>query len=70
MPPFDAYFIRLSNAHLVNTDEDSNARKVYWGWNNISEFEKRMLEELKTHMTAHNIIIPVNFKERELLKFL
>ena len=66
----DAHFIRLSNAHLSNTDEDSNARKVYWGWNNLSEFEKRMLDELRTHMTTHNIIIPANFKERELLKFL
>ena len=29
-----------------------------------------MLNELREHMNAHNILIPANFKERDLLKFL
>ena len=70
LPPFDAYFIRLNNAHLYNTEQDSNQRKVFWAWNNISDYEKRMLNELREHMSAHNILIPTNFKERDLLKFL
>ena len=29
-----------------------------------------MLNELREHMNAHNILIPTNFKERDLLKFI
>ena len=36
----------------------------------MSDFEKRMLTELKKHMDTHGILIPRNFKERDLLKFL
>ena len=70
LPPLDAYFIRLNNAHLNNTEQNSNQRKIFWAWNNVSDFEKRMLTELKKHMDTHGILIPRNFKERDLLKFL
>ena len=55
LPPLDAYFIRLSNAHLNNTEQNSNQRKVFWAWNNLSDFEKRMLTELRQHMDTHGI---------------
>ena len=50
LPPLEAYFIVLEHAHLNNTENESNSRKIFWAWNNLSDFEKDMLQELRRHM--------------------
>ena len=43
LPPLEAHFLVLDNADRVNTEDDSNNRKVFWAWNNLTDFEKQML---------------------------
>ena len=47
-----------------------NKRKVFWAWNNLSDFEKQQLQNLKEYMVREGVIIPEGYKDRDLLKFM
>lgn len=45
-------------------------RKVFFGWDNLTYFEKKQLKEVKDFITKTlNKTIPENYHERDILKF-
>lgn len=39
LPPLQAYMMRPANYQKASTEKDKDNRKVYYGWNNLSDFE-------------------------------
>ena len=63
--------MRPMNYEKVSTEKDTDSRKVYYGWNNLSEFEINQIETIKLHMKEEKMLqAPDNFNDREWLKFL
>ena len=69
MPPLEAYFLLPDDYEKTNSEEDTQARIVFWGWNNINEFERNGIQELIQYLKSKNVQIPPDFYERDLLKF-
>jgi len=69
VPPPEAYFILPRRWNDVCTEENPNARFVFYGWNNITEFEKRQMQLLRDECASLEYPIPDNFGERDVLKF-
>jgi hypothetical protein len=54
----------------INVPGDDNRRAVYFGWNNITDHEKKGIEDVKQWLiNVKNIEIPENFTDRHVLKF-
>ena len=71
LPPLQAYMIRPPNYEKFSTEKDTDHRKVYYGWNNLSEFESNQIETIKDHMKeVMKLEPPPRFDDREWLKFL
>ena len=47
IPSEQSYLIIPNKADLVNTEKEPNARVIFYGWNNLSEFENKNLHELR-----------------------
>jgi hypothetical protein len=63
--------IRPPNYEKFSTEKDTDHRKVYYGWNNLSEFENNQIETIKDHMKeVMKLEPPPRFDDREWLKFL
>lgn len=54
----------------VNTAGNNNYRIVFYGWDNLTEFEREQIQLGKDRLAANNIILPENYSDRDLLKFL
>ena len=71
LPPLEAYMIRPANYERASTEKDTDNRKIYYGWNNLSQFEINQIEAIKVHMRdVLKIPSPPRFDDREWLKFL
>lgn len=40
MPPLMAYRCKPVGVEKINIAGDDNARKVYYGWNNVTDYER------------------------------
>ena len=70
MPPLHAYRLRPAGWEKVNVEKDDNARKVFFGWNNVTEYEKEGIRQVKEWLrTKKDTEAPANFSYRKLLKF-
>jgi len=47
-----------------------NDRRVYFGWNNLTEFEREGMQRLKDYLVAKGAQIPPSFHERDWLKWI
>ena len=51
VPPPDAHYILLDKKDQVaNNDKSKNDRRVYYGWNNITQYEKMGMMALQQYM--------------------
>lgn len=70
MPPLAAYRCRPINWDRVNVQGDDNRRAVFYGWNNVTQYERdginRAIEWLRKEKQVE---VPEGFGERNLLKF-
>ena len=69
MPPLEAYFLIPDGHDAANTPDDTQARLVFWGWNNLNDFEKEGIQQLIDFLKVKGIPIPPDYYERDLLKF-
>jgi hypothetical protein len=71
LPPLQAYkFVPPLKDNGGNTQENQDNRKVYYGWDNVTNFEKTKLAELRDTLSQMNVVLPEYLDERELIKFL
>ena len=70
MPPLIVYKCRPPNVDHTNVKGNDNYRKVYYGWNNVTEHEKQGIERVREWLRQEkNTEVPGDFLERDLLKF-
>lgn len=70
MPPLEAYYFIPEGKDRQNVNmKNNNDRKVYFGWNNVSEFEKQGIADLKKFVLDAGSEVPPGFGERDFLKF-
>ncbi len=70
MPPLLAYKVKPPKHDLVNIEGDDNKRAVFFGWNNITEYELKGIENIKKWLKQNKgIDVPTGFDDRNLLKF-
>lgn len=70
MPPLEAYFIIPARKDAVaTTDKTQNDRRVYFGWNNITEYEQNGINALKRSVAEKNLQVPAAFGDRDWLKW-
>ena len=70
LPPLEAYKLVPPRTELVCKSQAEEIRLHFYGWDNLTEFEKRMIDEVKKHITeVLKIEIPANFDDRDILKF-
>jgi hypothetical protein len=51
--------------------ENKKNRVYFYGWNNLTEFEKKNIQDFKIYLTdVLKLKIPIDFSDRDLLKFL
>lgn len=71
MPPLIAYKVKPPKCDLVNIEGDDNKRAVFFGWNNITEYELQGIQNIKQWLRENkNIEVPPGFDDRNLLKFI
>ena len=70
MPPLIAYRCRPANLDKQNVQGDDNCRKVYYGWNNYSEYEKTGIQNVKKWLKEQKKRdVRPGFSDQNLLKF-
>jgi hypothetical protein len=70
MPPLLAYRCKPLGHDKVNVQGDDNRRMVYYGWNNLTEYEKNGIERVVDWLQKEKQqAVPEGFGERNLLKF-
>lgn len=48
VPPLDAYyFVPDKKSQVATNDATKNDRRVYFGWNNLTDFERNGMDMLK-----------------------
>lgn len=71
VPPPDLYYFVPDRKDVVALDVKSqNDRRVYFCWNNITEYERNGMAALKSSMAARDIVMPPSFQERDWLKWI
>ena len=72
MPPPDAYYIVPDRKDAVaTTDKTKNDRRVYYGWNNIQEYELNGMRALQNYIAGKGVKkMPPGFVERDWLKWI
>jgi len=70
MIPLISYRMRPVGWDRVNVDGDSNKRAVYFGWNNITDFERKGIADVKEWLKkTKKIDVPEGYIDRNVLKF-
>ena len=70
MPPLEAYKLHTPAMDVVSTETNTQARYFFYGWNNLTSFEKKALQDVKDYLKIQfNKEVPEGFSDRELLKF-
>ena len=49
--------------------EQNTLRQVFYGWNTLSDWEKREIEDIKREMAGRGTPVPGDFGDRDVLKF-
>lgn len=71
LPPKEAYFF-IPNGHdtVALDDASKNVRLVYFGWDNITDFERRGVRALQIKIKEKGVTqMPPGFTERDWLKW-
>lgn len=55
---------------VATNDATKNERRVYFGWNNLTEFELKGMNQLKEYLASEGCIVPPSFEERDWLKWI
>ena len=62
LPPLDAYrLVSNEKDQGGNMKENPNKRKVFSGWDNITNFEIQKMAEVKQNLIQKNVEIPDHF---------
>lgn len=70
MVPLIAYRCRPAGWERVNQQGDDNRRQVYFGWNNITEYELEGIDKVVKWLKENKQVeVPEGFGSRNLLKF-
>lgn len=70
MPPLMAYRCRPVGWDRVNKAGDDNTRKVYFGWNNITQYERDGIANVTAWLLKEKkVVVPEGFGDRNMLKF-
>lgn len=72
VPPPDAYYIVPDRKDaFATTDKTKNDRRVYYGWNNIQEYELAGMRALQNYIHGKGVPkMPPGFVERDWLKWI
>ena len=73
LPPRETYYYLNPDRNLtrVSSNKKAGERKVFYGWNNLTDFEITNIIELKEYMAKNHMAeIPNDFDDRDVLKFL
>ena len=69
MPPPQAFFVLPRNWDKFCTEDKPNDRLIFYGWNNITEFEEKQIEAMHSNCQELGVPIPETFGKRDVLKF-
>ena len=47
----------------------NNDRKIFYGWNNLTEFEQEGIVKMKKHLSDKEVPLPPGYDDRDVLKF-
>ena len=50
MPPLEAYKLKVEPMDRVSTVANTQNRFFFYGWNNLTDFEKKGIEDIKAHL--------------------
>ena len=72
VPPIESYYIIPDRQEEVARDEvTKNVRRVYFGWNNITDFERAGMRALQQDIKDRGVdVMPPGFAERDWLKWI
>ena len=69
IPPLAVHFVLPVGYEKPCTEQGLDDRAIFYGWNNISEFEVAQIQKMRDECINQDFPIPANFGEREILKF-
>ena len=69
-PPQAYYFVPDKKDQVATNDATKNDRRVYFGWNNLTEFERNGMNQLKQFIAEKGVTVPPSFEERDWLKWI
>ncbi len=70
MVPLICYRLRPTGWEKVNVEQDNNRRAVFFGWNNITEYERKGIADVKQYLrNVKKLEVPETFSDRNVLKF-
>jgi hypothetical protein len=52
MPPLKAYKFHTPAMDIVSTETDTQVRTFFYGWNNLTTFETKALQNIKEYLKA------------------
>jgi len=62
MPPLIAYKVKPPKYDLVNIEGDNNKRAVFYGWNNLTDYELAAIYDIKNWLKQNKgIDVPFGF---------
>ncbi len=70
LPPLECYFHKTERMLLRDTGQQQLGRKFFFAWNNLTEFELKQIDAIKSRLQADKIDIPASITDRDLLSFL
>jgi len=71
MPPLEAYKFKPLRYNLVNVAGDNNRRAVFYGWNNLTDYEREAIRNVKEWIWKNKQIrTPSDVTDRDILKFI
>ena len=71
MPPLEAYRFKPYKTDLANTEGDNNKRAVFYGWNNINDYERAAIRDVKAWLIqSKKVTCPAAVSDRDILKFI
>lgn len=69
-PPAAYYFLPDKKDQVATNEETKNDRRVYFGWDNLTQFEKDGMNQLKAFLAQKGCTVPPSFEERDWLKWI
>ena len=70
MPPLIVYKSRMVGMEHVNVPGNDNNRRLFYGWNNMTDHERQGVEKLRQWLLKEkNCQVPDGFDKKDLLKY-